>query len=293
MSIHHLLKEYLDYLEIERGRSPKTRVNYEHYLKQFFSFSKINNHNDITTENIRQFRLHLARTDLKKITQNYYVIALRNFLKFLIKRDYSVVSPDKIELPKIPMRQIDIIDESDFERLLNAPKGTDLKTLRDRAILETLFSTGLRLSELCALDRYLDLKKGEITIRGKGDKLRIVFISNNAKSAIENYLEKRPDTLEALFISLAHGKVIGRITSRAVQRMMSFYSRKAGIMQKRVTPHTLRHQFATDLLMNGADLRSVQELLGHSSITTTQIYTHITNKQLKEVHKAFHGKDRD
>ncbi len=268
----------------------KTRINYEHYLKQFFRFAKISGYNDISEENIRKFRLYLARTDLKKITQNYYMIALRNFLKFLAKKNLEAVSPDKIELPKISQRQIEVIDGSELARLLKAPQGDDLKSLRDRAILETFFSTGLRLAELCALNRYIDLKKGEITVRGKGEKLRIVFLSDNAREAINDYLRKRSDAEEALFVSLFRGKVIGRITPRATQRMINFYSRKAGIMQKKVTPHTLRHQFATDLLMNGADLRSVQELLGHSNISTTQIYTHITNRQLKEVHKAFHGR---
>ena len=173
---------------------------------------------------------------------------------------------------------------------MNAPEGKDLKTLRDKAILETLFSTGLRLSELCALDRYINLEKKELTIRGKGEKLRLVFISDKAKETIEEYLNKRGDTLEALFISLMREKAIGRITPRSVQRLINFYARKAGIVQKKVSPHTLRHQFATDLLMNGADLRSVQEMLGHSNISTTQVYTHITNKQLKEIHKTFHNK---
>jgi len=290
MTINQLLQEYLDYIEIERGRSPKTRNNYEQYLKTFFDFAKIKNHQDITLDNIKKFRLHLARTNLKKVTQSYYIIALRNFLKYLIKKDYEAISPDKVELPKIPQRQIEIIDSSDLERLMGAPEGTDLKSLRDKAILETLFSTGLRLSELCALDRYIDLEKKEVTVRGKGDKLRLVFISNKAKEAIESYLDKRGDTLEALFISLMREKVIGRITPRSVQRLINFYARKAGIVQKKVSPHTLRHQFATDLLMNGADIRSVQEMLGHSNISTTQVYTHITNRQLKEVHKTFHHK---
>jgi site-specific recombinase XerD len=290
MTIDQLLQEYLDYIEIERGRSPKTRNNYEQYLVVFFEFAKIKNYQDISLDNIKKFRLHLARTNLKKVTQSYYIIALRNFLKYLTKKDYKTISPDKVELPKIPQRQIEIIDNSDLERLMSAPEGSDLKSLRDKAILETLFSTGLRLSELCALDRYINLEKKEVTVRGKGEKLRLVFISDKAKEAIESYLNKRGDTLEALFISLMKEKAIGRITPRSVQRLINFYARKAGIVQKKVSPHTLRHQFATDLLMNGADLRSVQEMLGHSNISTTQVYTHITNKQLKEVHKTFHDK---
>ena len=292
--IEKLLKDYLNYLEIEKNRSIKTRENYERYLNAFFDFSKIKSEKDITPEAVRDFRLHLARTSIKKNTQSYYVIALRNFLKYLIKNDYKVLSPDKIELPKIPERQISIIEYRDLERLLEAPKGNDLRALRDRAILETLFSTGLRISELCGLNRYIDLDRGEITVRGKGDKLRVVFLSDRAKKAIKSYLDKRGDAEEALFISLTKGKsskVTGRIIPRAVQRLVSFYTRKAGIPD-RVTPHQLRHQFATDLLIGGADLRSVQELLGHSNISTTQVYTHLTNKELREVHKAFHGRRR-
>ncbi|MEK7635883.1 MAG: site-specific tyrosine recombinase/integron integrase [Patescibacteria group bacterium] len=298
--INILLKNYLNYLEIEKNRSVKTAANYERYLKAFFKFGRIKNENDITIEAVRDFRLHLARQknragkDFKKTTQSYYIIAMRNFLKYLIKNDYDVISPDKIELPKISERQIEIVEYSDLERLLAAPKGDDLKSLRDKAILEVLFSTGLRISELCSLNRYIDLKRGEITVRGKGDKLRVVFLSDSAKKAIENYLKKRGDAEEALFISLTKSKaskVIGRIISRTVQRLVDYYSRKAGI-PKHVHPHTLRHLYATDLLINGADLRSVQELLGHANIATTQIYTHLTNKELREVHKAFHGRRR-
>lgn len=303
--IEKLLKEYLDYLEIEKNRSPKTRVNYEHYLKHFFKLAGIKSHKDITAEKIREFRIQLARTKtangelMKKITQNYYIIALRTFLKFLIKRDYEVISPDKIELPKLSQRQVEFPEYAEFERLLHAPEGGSLRALRDRAILETFFSTGLRVSELCGLSRYLDFSRGEVTVRGKGEKLRVVFFSDGARKAIKAYLEKRGDALEWLFVSLSKvpkgsekaPKVLGKITPRAVQRLVDFYARKSGI-SKRVTPHKLRHLFATDLLSNGADLRSVQEMLGHSSITTTQIYTHLTNKGLKEVHKAFHAKRR-
>jgi site-specific recombinase XerD len=306
MEVQKLLKEYLDYLEIEKNRSPKTRENYERYLKFFFSYAKINNIDDINLETIKNFRIYLARLKdknnktLKKITQNYYIIAIRNFLKYLIKRDFDVVSPDKIELPKLPARQIEIIEYKDLERLLAAPSGEDLRSLRDRAILETLFSTGLRISELCRLNRYLDLDRGEISVRGKGDKLRIVFLSDRTKKAIKNYLGKRVDAEEALFVSLTKNskfktqnspKIIGRIIPRAVQRLVAHYAKKTGIVN-RLTPHGLRHLFATDLLINGADLRSVQELLGHSNISTTQVYTHLTNKELKEVHKVFHARRR-
>jgi site-specific recombinase XerD len=311
--IQKLLTQYLDYLELEKNRSIKTRENYERYIKVFIDFGKIKNPEEISLDKVMQFRLHLARGngstgsphELKRITQSYYIIALRNFLKFLIKKDYAVLAPDKIELPKIARRQIEIIEYPELERLLNAPDTSTFRGLRDKAILETFFSTGLRVSELCNLDRYINLERGELAVRGKGEKLRVVFLSETAKKAIKNYLEKRSDALESMFVSLTKEKakprtesqsssgarVIGKITSRAVQRMIDFYKRKAGITKK-ITPHQIRHQFATDLLMNGADLRAVQELLGHSNISTTQVYTHITNKQLKDIHQAFHGKRR-
>lgn len=317
--IEKFLQDYLDHLEIERNRSPKTRENYEHYLKGFIESAKIKSPSDITDDAVRNFRIALARPakggarrDLKKITQNYYVIAIRNFLKYLAKRDIKTLAAEKIELPKTPSRQISIIEYGDLERLLSAPSGSDLRSLRDKAILETFFSTGLRISELCSLSRYIDLERGEVTVRGKGDKLRIVFLSDRAKKAIKNYLAKRSDADEAMFVSLlktprlrpnfakattgkqgfgGQAKVIGRIIPRAVQRLVNFYARKAGIADH-ITPHQLRHQFATDLLLNGADLRSVQSLLGHSNISTTQIYTHITNKELREIHKSFHGRRR-
>lgn len=300
MDIGVLLKNYLDYLEIEKNRSPKTRENYERYLTAFFFFAGIKTEKDITLEAIKNFRLHLARSKnkreeiLKKNTQSYYVIAIRSFLKYLIKNDYEALSPDKIELPKIPSRQIKIMEYKDMERLLEAPGGDDLKSLRDKAILEILFSTGMRISELCGLSRYFDIDRGEITVRGKGDKLRVVFLSERAKKAVKNYLNKRTDAEEALFISLSKGKqakIIGRVIPRTVQRLVDYYSRKAGILEH-ITAHQLRHQFATDLLMGGADLRSVQKLLGHVNISTTQIYTHLTDKELKEVHQAFHGRRR-
>ena len=294
--IEGLVKEYLDYLEIEKNRSASTRENYKRYLDRFIEFSGVKDVRDITEENIRAFRVHLARSEenLKKRTQAYYIIALRSLLKYLTVHDYDTVSPDKIELPKVPTRQIDIISYDDLERLLSAPKGDSLRAIRDRTILETLFSTGLRVSELCKLDRFINIDTGELTIRGKGEKLRVVFLSDRAKRTLKEYLKKRSDADEAMFISLSHAKspkVLGRIGPRTVERLVTKYARAAGVTGK-VTPHQLRHQFATDLLSNGADLRSVQELLGHSSITTTQIYTHVTNRELREVHKAFHGKRR-
>jgi site-specific recombinase XerD len=309
--IDELLQEYLDYLTVEKGRSPKTRRNYDHYLRVFFKDAGIKTEKDITEKTVRSFRVKLSTQEsgrgrsgesatLKKVTQNYYVIALRSFLKYLAKHDHKVLAADKIELPKIAQRQIDIPEYKEFERLISAPEGESLRALRDKAILETLFSTGLRVSELCSLNRYADLSRGELTVRGKGEKLRVVFFSEGARASIKKYLDKRGDALEWMFVSLSKvpkksqkpPKVIGKITPRAVQRLVNFYTRKAGLSHK-VTPHKLRHLFATDLLVNGADLRSVQELLGHSNISTTQIYTHLTNKQLGDVHKKFHGQHRN
>ncbi|MEK7086937.1 MAG: site-specific tyrosine recombinase/integron integrase [Patescibacteria group bacterium] len=286
------LKDYLDYLEIEKNRSPKTRENYERYLANFFKEKKIHFLRDVTGEAVRDFRLNLARKNLKKITQSYYVIAIRNFLKFLIKNGFKVLPPETIELPRVTRRDIETLDYGELERLLEAAKNDDLRSLRDKAILETLFSTGLRLSELCALNRNLDLKRGEISVRGKGDKLRVVFLSERAKNAVKIYLDKRADVNEALFISLdKSNKAIGRVTPRSVQRLVGARGREAGI-PKKVHAHQMRHSFATDLLINGADVRAVQELLGHANISTTQIYTHITNKELREIHKSFHARRR-
>ena len=302
--IQKLFRDYLNYLEIEKNRSPKTSENYKHYLNEFLKFAKINSPAEITDQVVREFRLALARKksadghEIKKITQSYYVIAIRNFLKYLAKRDIKSLSADKIELPKTPSRQIDVVEYADLERLLAAPmlaprtQKNSLRAFRDRAILETFFSTGLRLAEFCNLSRYADWKRGEISVRGKGDKLRVVFIADSARKAIQEYIAKRGDAEEKLFISIdKSGKVIGPITPRAVQRVVERRAKEAGIA-KRVHAHQLRHSFATDLLMNGADIRSVQSLLGHANISTTQIYTHLTDKQLREVHQAFHGKRR-
>ena len=290
--IQKLFRDYLNYLEIEKNRSPKTRENYEHYLNEFLKFAKISSPAQITDDIVREFRLALARRDIKKLTQSYYIIALRNFLKYLAKRDIKVLSAEKIELPKTPSRQIEVLDYGDLERLLAAPKGDSLRSLRDRAILETFFSTGLRLAELCNLSRYADWKRGELSVRGKGDKLRVVFIAESARKAIQDYLAKRGDAEEKLFVSIdKSGKIIGPITPRAVQRVVERRAKEAGIA-KHIHAHQLRHSFATDLLMNGADIRSVQALLGHANISTTQVYTHLTDRQLKEIHQAFHGKRR-
>lgn len=294
------LREYLDHLEIEKNRSIKTVENYRRSLDAFFAAQGIKKISNITPESVRRFRLTLARREshgasLQKSTQGYYIIAIRNFLKYLARNHVAIKTlPEEIDLPKIPRRQIEIIDYRDLERFLSAPEGDGLRVLRDRAILELLFSTGLRISELCSLSRYIDTSRGEITIRGKGGKLRIVFISERAEKALAAYLKKRGDTDEALFISLSKStkpKVLGRIIPRTIQRLVRTYAKKSGILGK-ITPHQLRHQFATDLLMNGADLRSVQELLGHASISTTQVYTHLTNKELREIHRTFHGRRR-
>lgn len=299
-TLEKTIQEYLEYLEIEKNRSPKTIENYGRYLHAFAQESKATSPKNITQQSVKSFRLWLARRkgnegDMKKKTQSYYIIALRNFLKYCVKQNIALgVQPDQIELPKVPQRQIEIMEYADLERFLNGPSGDDLRALRDRAILETLFSSGLRVSELCSLSRYHEFDRGEITIRGKGSKLRVVFFSRRAVDAIKRYLEKRPDAEEALFVSYSKAKnpkVLGRIQPRTIQRLVQQYAKKAGILGK-VTPHQLRHQFATDLLMNGADLRSVQELLGHASITTTQVYTHITNKELRNVHEAFHARRR-
>jgi len=293
-------KEFLEYLEIEKGRSLKTVENYDRYLRRFFEYTKIEEPEGINEDKVREFRLWLNRQEagtgetLKKKTQNYYLIALRSFLKYLIRRDVTSLSPDRIELAKVGGRELDLITADELERLMAAPDGSDLKDLRDRAMLEFLFSTGLRVSELCSLSRDIDLSKDEFSVRGKGEKVRVVFLSETAKQAVKTYLGKRTDMDDSLFVRLTVREDEDsslRLTPRSVERIVKHYAIKAGI-SKKVTPHIVRHSFATDLLENGADLRSVQALLGHENITTTQIYTHVTDKQLREIHKAFHGRRR-
>ncbi len=299
--IDKLKREFLEHVEIEKGNSLKTVENYDRYLARFFEFAKISNPKQISDDTIREFRLHLNRQSgmkvkgqqsgtLKKNTQNYYLIALRSFLKYLMKREITSLSPDRIELAKIKERHLDLISSDELKRLLNAPEGNDLKALRDRAILELFFSTGLRLSELSSLNRDLDLSKDEFSIRGKGEKVRVVFLSEEAKDRVRVYLKMRKDMAEPLFTQSSRNKTgDGRLTPRSIERTVKHYAIKAGI-SKKVTPHVIRHSFATDLLENGADIRSVQMMLGHANIATTQIYTHITDKQLREVHKKFHSK---
>ena len=304
MNVRDLKIQYLEHLEIEKNRSQKTLENYGRYLDRFLQFTKVTNPSQITEDVIRQYRLHLNRLqdhdgkNLKKVTQNYHIIALRNFLKYLAKRDIKSVSAEKVELGKQEDREVTFLERDELDRLLNSPEGGGLESLRDKALLTTLFSTGMRVSELCALDRdKIDPKRGEVSIRGKGSKIRVVFLSDDAKNIISQYLDKRPDADEALFIRIPRSKKFSkesdlRLTPRSIQRIVGKYATKAGIMGKNVSPHTLRHSFATDLLRNGADIRSVQALLGHSSVTTTQIYTHVTDKQLREVHERFHGKNK-
>jgi site-specific recombinase XerD len=287
-----LKREFLEHIEIEKGNSLKTVENYDRYLNRFLSFAKISQPKDITDDLIREYRLYLNRQDLKKNTQNYYMIALRSFLKYAMKRGITTLSPERIELAKISERSLDLISSDELNRLLKAPDGDGLKDLRDCAILELFFSTGLRVSELASLDRDLDLTKDEFSIRGKGDKVRVVFLGDEARAAVKKYLDKRADMDEALFVQISRrpnmeGEL--RLTSRSIERIVKHYAVKAGI-SKKVTPHVIRHVFATDLLQNGADIRSVQMMLGHSNIATTQIYTHITDKHLREVHKNFHSK---
>lgn len=298
-------RQFLEYIEIERGRAVKTIENYDHYLTRYFAQMGIKNISDISEQNIREFRLWLNRQpgtksdSMKRRTQNYYMIALRAFLKFLRKRDIEAISPEKIELAKLPERQIDLITSAELGRLMRAPREASEKEsdpskkkhyLRDTAILELLFSTGLRISELCALNSDIDLTRDELSVRGKGEKVRVVFLSEDAKASVRTYLKARDDMEEALFVD-GRPKALHRITPRDIQRHLKGYVSRAGITSV-VTPHTLRHAFATDLLSNGADIRSVQQLLGHASINTTQIYTHITDAHLREVHKKFHGKNR-
>lgn len=284
-------REFLEYTEIEKGRSLKTVENYDRYLSTFLSHTQAKSPDDITDTSIREFRLWLNRKGLKKKTQNYYLIALRAFLKYLNKRNIETISPEAIELAKVGEREIDLISREELLRLLDAPDSSTLEGLRDKAMLETLFSTGLRISELCSLSRDIDLSSDDFSIRGKGEKVRVVFLSDDAKAAIKRYLEKRKDMGEALFVREAKSDKLGSsaLTPRSVQRIVKHYAIKAGI-SKKVTPHVVRHMFATDLLSNGADLRSVQMLLGHANIATTQVYTHVTDKHLRDTHKKFHSR---
>ena len=300
MNLERLLKDYLEHLEIEKNRSLKTVENYERYLKRFLEFTKVSSPKDISDDVVREFRLQLNRMrdrfdhTLKRQTQFYHLIALRNFLKYMAKRDIKTLAAEKIELGKVSQLQVEFLEGEEVNRLLSATSGSSLQNFRDRALLELLFSTGLRISELCSLNREsVNLARDEFSIRGKGQKIRVVFLSSEAKATLKTYLDKRADIEEPLFVSAPKGKKTQnsnptRLTPRSIQRLIKKYSAAAGIT-KRVTPHTLRHSFGTDLLRSGADLRSVQALLGHSSITTTQRYTHVTDSVLRDIHKKYHG----
>jgi site-specific recombinase XerD len=292
--------DFLEYLEIEQNRSQRTIRNYDHYLTRLIDYAGDIKVSDIDPELIRKWRLWLNRLgtntsdELQKSTQNYHLIALRSFLKFCAKRDIPALTADKIELAHTVRKQVTFLNEEELERLFNQPKLDTLPGLRDRAILELLFSSGLRVSELVGLDRdHINLKRREFTVRGKGQKDRPIFISDNAAHWLQAYLDKRQDTTKPLFVRYSGSKKVDtsgnfhRLTARSVQRMVARYALLAGIT-KHVSPHVLRHSFATDLLMNGADLRSVQALLGHSNVSTTQIYTHVTDPHLKAVHQKFH-----
>lgn len=307
MDLVSLKREFLEYIEISKGRSLKTVENYDRYLSRFLEFSKLTNPKDITDRTVQEFRLWLNRQPaqkgetLKKKTQNYYLIALRAFLKHMQRQGVQTLAPERIELAKVPERSLDLISSLELERLMTAPQSLmqketsetgRLKLLRDQAILELLFSTGLRVSELCAQNNDIDLTRDELSVRGKGDKVRVVFLSERAKKAVHAYLKARKDMAEPLFVDHGRGtKDPRRLTPRSVEYLVKRYATIAGITKK-VTPHVIRHSFATDLLENGADLRSVQALLGHANIATTQVYTHVTDKHLRDVHKSFHGKRR-
>jgi site-specific recombinase XerD len=297
--------EYLEYLEVEKGSSPLTIRNYKHYLSRFCLWLKrenINNLEGISAPTVRQFRVYLSRltdgkrNNLSRKTQSYHVIALRSFLRWLIKNDRKVMSPDKIDLPKITERQVKFLSGEQVDQLLNAPSLSKINGKRDKAILELLYSTGLRVSELVKLNREsISLERREFGIIGKGGKGRVVFLSQRAAKWIDEYMSFRKDKFKPLFIR-HRGKIDPatpdekvRLTARSVQRILKKYVRKIKLPID-ATPHVLRHSFATDLLMAGADIRSVQEMLGHKNIQTTQIYTHVTHKHLKDIHAAFHGK---
>lgn len=300
MKYEQAVSDFLEYMELEQNRSSKTIANYSHYLTRLNDFAGDIKLKDINDELVRKWRMWLNRLgtntsdELSKITQNYHLIALRSFLKFCAKRGWDTMPADKIELARTKRPQVTFLTPEELGRLASQPPADSLVGLRDKAIIELLFSSGLRVSELVGLDRdHINLGRREFMVRGKGQKDRPIFISEQAANWIKQYLDKRQDNSRPLFIRYSGSKKADnsgnfqRLTARSVQRMIARYARLAGIT-KHVSPHTLRHSFATDLLMNGADLRSVQAMLGHSNISTTQIYTHVTDPHLKEVHEKFH-----
>lgn len=305
MSLSALKLDFLEYLELERNVSQNTIENYNHYLIRFFEFTGDIDPSQINLELIKKYRLHLARwidpetkKPLKRKTQNYFMIALRSFLKYLTRVDVASLPPEKVELGEVEDSPLKVLESSDLQVLLSAPDLTTPDGLRDKAILDTLFSTGLRVSELASLNRdSINFERREFPVIGKGGKERIVFLSDSACETIQNALAVRKDSYKPLFIRFQGRQDTSddgenmRLTTRSIERTVEKYVKQVGLTIK-ATPHTLRHSFATDLLVNGADIRSVQEMLGHSNIATTQIYTHITNRQLREVHKAFHSKSK-
>jgi site-specific recombinase XerD len=306
-SLDYFKTSFLEYCEVEKGKSQRTISNYDHYLTRFILWAKANYNiqkpEEITLDMVRKYRLWLNRLkgkdgSLKKVTQNYHIIALRAWLKYLARHDIKTLPAEKIELSKTPVRVVEFLSEEELEKLFSKPNIKSLKGLRDRAILEVLFSTGLRISELVSLNRnQVSPSRDEFTVRGKGDKPRLVFLSDKAKFWLKRYLQKRTDNLLPLFINHSKKKEdiqnpnSQRLTARSIQRMIKKYALLSGLTKK-VTPHTLRHSFATDLLSNNANIRSVQAMLGHASLSTTQIYTHVTNQELKKIHKACHGRKR-
>lgn len=301
MYMSELLLDYIEHLEVEGGRSSKTAENYELYLNRFVEFTDDIPVDKITSELVRKYRLWLNRYknnndgELATITQGYHLIALRGFLGYLSKRDIISLSPDKIDLPKVARKQVTFLHFDEVTRMLDTIPLDDEVGLRDRAIIELLFSSGLRVSELVNLNRdHVNTKRREFMVRGKGRKDRPVFIGEAAAGRVEDYLASRLDNLPPLFLSYSRNNISSttgdyrRLTSRSIQRMVTKYARLAGIT-KHVSPHTMRHSFATDLLMNGADIRSVQSMLGHSNISTTQVYTHVTDEHLRDVYEKFHS----
>lgn len=307
--LDRLISDFLEYLEIQKGCSVLTIREYSHYLRRFRTWLTENGAStrpeEISLRLVGRYRMYLARlparggATLQRATQTYHIVALRAFLRYLlVQRDIATLSPDKIELPKQGSRSVSFLNAAQMERLLNSPRISERSGLRDRTILETLFSTGLRVSELVGLNRdQVDLGRKEFAVKGKGNKIRIAFLSDRAAGWIERYLDSRQDDFRPLFIRYSgavdtqKGGEKMRLTARSVQNIVAKYARRSGLPVE-ATPHTLRHSFATDLLIGGADIRSVQEMLGHDSIRTTQVYTHVTNKHLKQVHKAFHGRSR-
>ncbi len=305
MYISELIIDFVEHLEVERGRSQKTAENYHLYMQRLVEFAGDVHVDKITSELVRKYRLWLNRyvneagDELSPITQSYHLIALRSFLAYCSKRSIATLTPEKIELPKVRKKQVSFLSQDETERLIEAVDTNTPQGIRDRAILELLFSSGLRVSELVNLNRdHINLKRGEFMVRGKGQKDRPVFISPEASEWLATYLDTRTDPAVPLFIRYSGFKTGDskgesfRLTPRSVQRLVQQYAKLAGITKK-VSPHTLRHSFATDLLMNGADLRSVQSMLGHSNIATTQVYTHVTDQHLREVHQKFHRQHKE